>query len=44
MIKNNKKNISYNCDKKLITVFNLYKWKEVLIYSNKYEINLQMIK
>ena len=39
MIKYNKKRISYNCVKQLISIFNLYKWKEVLLYSNTMEIN-----
>ena len=34
MIKYNKKHISYICDNPLISIFNLYKWKEVLQYLN----------
>ena len=34
MIKYNKKHISYNCVKQLISIFNLYKRKEVLLYFN----------
>ena len=34
MIKYNHKHISYNCVKQLISIFNLYKWKEVLLYLN----------
>ena len=44
MIKYNKKHISYNCVKQLISIFNLYKWKEVLLYLNTMEINLYMKK
>ena len=40
MIKYNKKHISYNCVKQLISIFNLYKWKEVLLYLNIMAINL----
>ena len=44
MIKYNKKHVSYNCVKQLISIFNLYKWKEVLLYLNNMEINLYMKK
>ena len=44
MIKYNKKHISYNCVKQLISIFNLYKWKEVLLYLHTMEINLYMKK
>ena len=44
MIKYNKKHISYICDNPLISIFNLYKWKEVLQYLNIMEINLLMAK
>ena len=40
MIKYNKKHISYNCAKQLISIFNLCKWKEVLLYLNIMAINL----
>ena len=44
IIKYNKKLISYICDNPMISIFILYKWKEVLQYLNTMVINLLMIK